>query len=123
MLACGRGAFLAKPANFKKIPEEIQINHEVDAKNNPKTIEKQIKKQSQKCCGKTLKISPKIRQVVRFWFPFWSLLHDCFQGWRVFVATCFSEPLGGYPFEPILASPGAHLVRRSLLVGRIQEQN
>ena len=48
MLPCGRGALLAKAASFKKIPEDIQIKHEIDAKNTPKTIEKTIKKQSQK---------------------------------------------------------------------------
>ena len=48
MLPCGRGALLAKAASFKKIPEDIQIKHEIDAKNIPKTIEKTIKKQSQK---------------------------------------------------------------------------
>ena len=40
MLPCGRGALLAKAASFKKIPEDIQIKHEIDAKNTPKTIEK-----------------------------------------------------------------------------------
>ena len=44
MLPCGRGVLLAKAANFKKIPEDIQTKHEIDAKNNPKTIEKPIKK-------------------------------------------------------------------------------
>ena len=48
MLPCWRGALLAKAASFKKIPEDIQINDENDAKNIPKTIEKPIKKQSQK---------------------------------------------------------------------------
>ena len=44
MPPCGRGALLAKAAIFKKIPEDIQINHEIDAQNIPKTIEKPIKK-------------------------------------------------------------------------------
>ena len=48
MLPFGHGALLAKAANFKKMPEDIQINHEFDTKIHPKTIEKQIKKQSQK---------------------------------------------------------------------------
>ena len=48
MLPCGRSALLAKAASFKQIAEDIQINHEIDAKNTPKTIEKPIKKQSQK---------------------------------------------------------------------------
>ena len=44
MLPCGRGALLAKAAGFKKIPEDIQIKQEMDAKNIAKTIEKPIKK-------------------------------------------------------------------------------
>ena len=48
MLSCWRGALLDKAASFKKIPEDIQINHEFDAKIIPKTIEKTIKKQFQK---------------------------------------------------------------------------
>ena len=47
MLSCERGALLAKAVSFKKIPEDIQINHEFDAKNISKTIEKTTKKQSQ----------------------------------------------------------------------------
>ena len=31
MLACGRDALLAQTASFKKIPEDIQMNHEIDA--------------------------------------------------------------------------------------------
>ena len=46
MLPCGRGALLAKAASFKKIPEDIQIKHEIDATNTPKTIEQLIKKYS-----------------------------------------------------------------------------
>ena len=48
MLPCWRGALLAKAASFQKIPEDIQIKQEIDAKNAPQTVEKQIKKQSQK---------------------------------------------------------------------------
>ena len=48
MLSCGRGVLLAKAAGSKKIPEDIQIKQEIDAKNIPKTIEKTIKNQSQK---------------------------------------------------------------------------
>jgi hypothetical protein len=44
VLPCERGTLLAKSAGFKKIPEDIQIKQETDAKNNPKTIEKTIKK-------------------------------------------------------------------------------
>ena len=38
MLPCRRGALLAKAASFKKIPENIQIKHEIDAKNIPQII-------------------------------------------------------------------------------------
>ena len=48
MLPCRRGPLLAKAAGFKKIPEDIQIKHEIDATICPKTIEKTIKKSSQK---------------------------------------------------------------------------
>ena len=48
MLPCRRSALLAKAASFKKIPEDIQINQEIDAKNIPKTIEKTIEKYSPK---------------------------------------------------------------------------
>ena len=33
MLPCGRGGLLAKAASFKNIPEDIQMKHEIDAKN------------------------------------------------------------------------------------------
>ena len=54
-------------------------------------------------------ISPKVFQTVRFWLPFWSQLLDCFPLWRVCFETCFSEPLGGTPIGPMLASRGAPL--------------
>ena len=69
MLPCERGALLAKAASFKKIPEDIQIKQEIDAKNIPKTIEKPIKKQSQKWCGKISKnITKKIANLT-IWDP------------------------------------------------------
>ena len=121
MLPCRRGALLAKSAYFKKIPEDIQINHENYATNDPKTIEKSIQNPSQKWFGKNWKRSPQISPTLRFWIPFWSHLHDCFPLRRVFVATCFSEPsrgtLGTDSGSPkatlgaILASPGAPLER------------
>ena len=37
-----RGALLAKAASFKKISEDIQINHEIGAKSITKTIEKTV---------------------------------------------------------------------------------
>ena len=46
MFPCGRGRLLTKAANFKKIPGDIQIKQEIDSKNIPKTIEKNIKKES-----------------------------------------------------------------------------
>jgi hypothetical protein len=55
MLPCRRGALLAKSASFKRIPEDIQIKHEIYAKINPKSIEKAIQNPSQKGCAKILK--------------------------------------------------------------------
>ena len=48
MLPCRRGALLAKSASFKKVPEDIQIKHEIYAKIDPKTIEKPIQNSSHK---------------------------------------------------------------------------
>ena len=38
MLPFGRGALLAKSASFKKIPEDIQIKHEIYAKNRSRFL-------------------------------------------------------------------------------------
>jgi hypothetical protein len=80
----------------------------------PKPLKKQLKSNPKNDAEKHRKISPKIRQVVRIWFPFWSLLHGSFPLWRVFfVATCFSEPLGGTPldqFWPPLGHPWSDFV-------------
>jgi hypothetical protein len=48
MLPCRRGALLAKSASFKKIPEDIQINHEILTKIYQKNIKKTIQNPSQK---------------------------------------------------------------------------
>ena len=42
MLPCRRGALLSKSAGFQKIPEDVQIKHENDAKIAPKTVEKPV---------------------------------------------------------------------------------
>ena len=69
MFPYGRGALLAKAGSFKKIPEDIQIKQEMDAKNTPQIIEKQINKQSQKRFGEISKnISKKIANLA-IWDP------------------------------------------------------
>ena len=51
MLPCGRGAFLSKSAGFKNIP----VKHENDTNIYHKTVDRFIKNQFQKWCGKLLK--------------------------------------------------------------------
>ena len=92
MLPCWRGTLFTKAANFKKIPEDIQINHEIDAKNIPKTIEKTIKSNPKNDAGKYRKISPKRSPTLRFGIPFWSQLLETLTRWTVFLPICFSEP-------------------------------
>ena len=80
MLPCGRGALLAKATSFKKIPEDVQINHEIDAKNTPKTIENKLESNPKNYAGEYRKISLKISPTLQFGIPFWSQLHDHFLG-------------------------------------------
>ena len=55
MLPCGRGASLSKSAGFKNIPEDVQIKHNNDTKIDHKTVDRFIRNQFQKWCGKLLK--------------------------------------------------------------------
>ena len=55
------GTLLVKSAGFKKIPEDIQIKHETNAKIYSKTIGKPIKNKSKQLSGKlTTNIIKKI---------------------------------------------------------------
>ena len=58
----------------------------------PKPLKKTLKSNPKTDAGKYRKISPTISPTLRFGVPFWSLLHDLFPGWRVFLPICFSEP-------------------------------
>ena len=89
-----------------------KTNHENDAKTDPKYR----KIHSNKISDERRKISPKILETFRGWFPIWSHLSGTLIFLRVF-STCFSKALG-YPFGPMLASSGAPLVRFALLFGR-----
>ena len=43
--------------------------------------------------------SPKIFEVFRLWRQFWNHLIETLRPWCVFVATCFSKPLGCTPLD------------------------
>ncbi len=79
----------------------------------PKPLKNQLKNNPKNDAEKYRKISPKISPTLRFGVPFCSLLHDLFLLWRVFLAACFSEPLGGTPldqFWPPLRHPWSDFV-------------
>ena len=113
MLPCWRGALLAKAANFKKIPEDIQIKHELDAKNTPKTIEKPFRKI----------INTKKIANLAIWGPILEPVAWFVPAVARFFFDLFFGTSGGYPLGPILASPGASLVRFVRFLARFQEQN
>ena len=69
MLSCGRSVLLVKAVKFKKISEDIQINHEIDAKNITKQLKNQFKSNSKNDAEKHRKISTKRSPTLRFAFP------------------------------------------------------
>ena len=97
MLPCRRGALLAKSASFKKIPEDIEINHENLTKSNPKTVQKPITNSSQKRCGQILKNITENTANLAILDP---ILEQCslnFKGGERFVSNLVSGTFAEHP--------------------------
>ncbi len=125
MLSCRRGVLLAKAAGFKKIPEDIQIKQEIDAKNSPKAIEKTIKKQSQKWCGKTSENIIQSTPSCQILVPILEPVAWYFPGVARFFCDLFFGTSGGEPpWTPVDAySPKPYLTIFKIYSERFETRN
>ena len=96
MLPCRRRVHLQKSDSAKTIFEQIQKEIKMMLKMIPNWSKRQLKI-IQTNAGKHRKLSSKIRQTFKLWFPFWSQLRDWFQGWRVLFSRPAFRNLWGYP--------------------------
>ena len=97
MIPCGRGADVLKSASVWMILKQLQANHKDDAKTDPNTIWKCIKDPSQKRCGKTSETFTKKMTRVQMMAPNFEANYLLFYECCVFVPTCVSEAMRGYP--------------------------